>query len=124
MEEGTGLKLDTKSVKNRTEAGASLTDENQIAVFTDEFEQKKQDSEKAQQTEQSKLAERIFLGQAMENPDNLSETLFLTVQPGRLSKGRENGPMEKSGYGIGIFPLVFVIIMLGFRMSRRKKKGM
>lgn len=78
-EDNVNLKLDTDSVRERTGVRSSLTDINQIFVFTNVFEERKEAVEKAQKTVEEDLRDTVFV-EAFENGESADITNFMFLE--------------------------------------------
>lgn len=77
MEEDMNLELNTDAVRERTGVGSSLTDINKIYIFTDDFESKKEETDKAAQDAEAGLRGKIFEFQLLSENKDITDRLFL-----------------------------------------------
>lgn len=79
MDENSNLHLETESIKDRIGVRSSLTDINQIAVFTDEFETRVEEKELREQKDKEALNAQVFVNKllAVEN-NGIIDQLFIT----------------------------------------------
>lgn len=79
MDENSNLKLETESIKERIGVRSSLTDINQISVFTDAFEVLIEEKELREQKDKQELNAQMFVEELLNTDKNgIIGNLFMT----------------------------------------------
>lgn len=121
MEDNTKLDLDADSVKDRTGVRSSLTDINQIFVFTNDFKNKKEKADQEYLAEQKALKTQMFNMQLMNENDDVTGQMFLTT--GQETIVRNEQTMTGTSAASSIFGLagILAVFMIGTMYLFRKK---
>ncbi len=120
------LELDPEAVNGRGNAYASLTDEYEVPLFTDLYEEQCEQSQREEKREQTQLYENVFCKPWIETEDTeLLEALFQedskALQQGSVGSAKEQSIYPAAiGFGILIFGALILIEIRGYR--KRKKK--
>lgn len=129
MEEDTNLKLNTDSVRERTGVRSSLTDMNEIYVFTDDFEEKKQESDKETQDAEITLHNKVFNYQIEYESVDITASLFLenTGEP-IIRNGQSTEEIKSISAFTGMLAAVVILVIgvaywMGSRRNRRGKRN-
>lgn len=125
IEDNANLRLDTDSVRDRTGVRSSLTDINQIFVFTDSFIEKKEAVEKEQQAAKEELYGTVFV----ETPGNETETeltdlIFLENTDELLIRNEQAAAERQSGPVLWILSVTIILFAaaLLYKSNRKEKK--
>ncbi len=124
--EDTNLELDTDSVRGRMEIRSSLTDINQIYVFSDEFQDRKEEVEQAYQAEQEILSAKVFDQQiSYDDKNDIAGNLFLSNTEELIVRNEQETPDSKSVYQVMILTGILLVFILGtmYLFGRKGKKG-
>lgn len=124
IEDNSNLQLDTGSVRDRSGVRSSLTDINQIDVFTDVFTEKKEVIEKERQTAMQELHGTVFIeplnGQA---ETELTDLIFLDSTEELLIRNEQETVESRSGAFLWILPIMIILFTVSlFYQSSRKGK--
>lgn len=125
IEDNTNLRLDTDSVRDRAGVRSSLTDINQIFVFTDIFIKKKETVEKEQQTAKEELYGTVFvepLGNEAET--EITDLIFLENTEELLIRNEQEIVESQSWSFIWILPVMVIMFAaaLFYKNNRKGKK--
>lgn len=124
--EDTNLELDTDSVRGRMEIRSSLTDMNQIYVFSDEFQDRKEEVDQAYRAEQEILSAKVFDQQiSYDDKNDIAGNLFLSNTEELIVRNEQETPDSKSVYQVMILPGILLVFILGtvYLFGRKGKKG-
>ena len=124
--EDTNLELDTDSVRGRMEIRSSLTDINQIYVFSDEFQDRKEEVDQAYRAEQEILSAKVFDQQiSYDDKNDIAGNLFLSNTEELIVRNEQETPDSKSVYQVMILPGILLVFILGtvYLFGRKGKKG-
>lgn len=123
--EDTKLELDTDSVRGRTETRSSLTDINQIFVFSDEFQNRKEEVDQAYQAEQETLNAKVFDQQiSYDDKNDIAGNLFLSNTEELIVRNEQEASYSKSVYQVLVLPGILLVFILGtvYLFGRKGKK--
>lgn len=124
--EDTKLELDTDSVRGRMGIRSSLTDMNQIFVFSDEFQERKEEVDQAYQAEQETLNAMVFDRQiSYEDKNDMAGNLFLSNTEELIVRNEQETPYSTPVYRMLVLPGILLVFLLGtmYLFGRRGKKG-
>lgn len=124
--EDTNLELDTDSVRGRMETRSSLTDLNQIYVFSDEFQDRKEEVDQAYRAEQETLSAKVFDQQiSYDDKNDIAGNLFLSNTEELIVRNEQETPDSKSVYQVMVLPGILLVFILGtvYLFGRKGKKG-
>ena len=124
--EDTNLELDTDSVRGRMEIRSYLTDINQIYVFSDEFQDRKEEVDQAYRAEQEILSAKVFDQQiSYDDKNDIAGNLFLSNTEELIVRNEQETPDSKSVYQVMILPGILLVFILGtvYLFGRKGKKG-
>ena len=124
--EDTNLELDTDSVRGRMETRSSLTDMNQIYVFSDEFQDRKEEVDQAYRAKQEILSAKVFDQQiSYDDKNDIAGNLFLSNTEELIVRNEQETPDSKSVYQVMILPGILLVFILGtvYLFGRKGKKG-
>lgn len=119
------LELNTDSIAKRSGVRSSLTDINQLPIFTDEFEEHKASMENAVAEEELTLRNAIFGIQVrQEDAIELTNKLFMDNAQESIIR---NGQIASEGQTAGILPGLYIIVLLiaiwvGIRIRRKEQE--
>ena len=123
INENDGLELDIESVNDRLGITSSLTDINQVPVFSSYFQEKKEryleDCEKVEES----LSQNVFYIQPKEEQtDEVTERLFAGLEDTTVIRD-ETGMIQGNSYTIISIALFAAAILLTTATLLRKKRG-
>ncbi|MCH5258796.1 MAG: hypothetical protein J1F18_03530 [Lachnospiraceae bacterium] len=125
MEEKKDLELNTDSIAGRSGVRSSLTDINQLQIFSDEFEERKANVDNVAAEEELALRNTVF-GLQIRQTDNieLTDKLFSNNTSELIIRNEQTVSEEQiSGIMPGIYIIiVLIIIWIGIRMRWRELK--
>ncbi len=123
MEENTNLDLNTDAIRERSGIRSSLTDMNEIPVFSDLFQEKKEQAGRAQAAEKEALSGIVFEGQVIAaQGDVISEKLFLTRDESLVIRNDTAG-YEQTAYEVGAVLMFVAVLAAGVFFLFRKRGG-
>lgn len=123
IEDNTNLQLNTDSVRDRVGVRSSLTDINQIFVFTDVFINRKETVEKEQQEAKEELNGTVFV-KPFENEaeTEITDLIFLENTEELLIRNEQEMVESQSWSLVWILPLT-VILFVAALFYKGNKKG-
>lgn len=123
MEENSRLDLNTESIHQRTGISSSLTDINQIFVFTDEFQNIKNKVNSKEQLKKELLEAQIFEQQmAIEAEDDIIANLFITEEEKTVVRDGQMAADENPIYLLGSLLLILFALALSTTVWFKKKE--
>lgn len=123
MDDNSKLDLNTESIHQRTGISSSLTDINQIFVFTDEFENIKNKVDSTSQLEKANLEAKIFEQQmTLEVEDEIIGELFAGKIEKTVVREEKLSSNENSFYLPGCLFLILSALVLSMMMGIKKKE--
>lgn len=125
IEDNTNLHLDTDSVRDRTGVRSSLTDINQIFVFTDAFIEQKEAVKKEQQAAKEKLYSTVFVKLfGNEAETKITDLMFLENTEELLIRNEQEIVENQSWTLIWILPITVIMFAaaLFYKSSMKGKK--
>lgn len=123
IEDNGDLKLDTDSVRERTGVRSSLTDINQIFVFTNEFEKQKKAVESARESAEEELRDTVFAEQFQyEGSTDITDFMFLESTEELLIRNEQEMTQNPSRPVIWLLPAAVLVCVTAF-IYMRKRKG-
>ena len=125
IEDNTNLQLDTDSIRDRAGVRSSLTDINQIFVFTDTFIEQKEKVKKEQQAAKEELCGAVFvkpLGNEAET--EITDLIFLENTEELLIRNEQEIAESQSWSLIWILPIMVIMLAaaLLYKGNRKGKK--
>lgn len=124
IEDNSNLRLDTDSVRDRVGVRSSLTDINQIFVFTDKFEAEKETVEKERQAAREELYGTVFVEQlGTEAKTELTDLMFLENTEELLIRNEQETGTRQSWSLIWILPAALILFAAALccKSSRKGK---
>lgn len=123
MEDNVELKLDTDSVRERTGVRSSLTDINQIFVFTNAFEERKEAVENARRTANEELRDTVFAERFQyEDSADITDLMFMESTEELLIRNEQERTQDLTWSGIWFLPAA-VLLCVTALIYMRKRKG-
>lgn len=125
MEDNTKLDLNADSVKDRTGVRSSLTDINQIFVFTNDFKNKKEQTDQEYLAEQKALKSRIFEMQFMNENNDVIGQLFQTTGQETIIRNEQTMAGASSFSSILGLAGILAVFTIGtmYLFGKKGKKG-
>lgn len=124
IEDNTNLQLNTDSVRDRVGVRSSLTDINQIFVFTDVFINRKETVEKEQQEAKEELNGTVFVKPfGNEAETEITDLIFLENTEELLIRNEQEMVESQSWSLVWILPLTVILFVAAlFYKGNRKGK--
>ncbi len=118
------LELNTGVLKEKEENYTSLTELNQLRLFTDDFEMIVEEKKRAAQKEENNLVNRCFIGHSEENTkDAVIGSMFYTNQ--RIAVEAKDQLVKPDHSFLLLFSIVIglIICILVFEITNRGEKS-
>ena len=110
IEDNTNLQLNTDSIRDRAGVRSSLTDINQIFVFTDIFIEKKETVEKEQQAAKEELYGTVFIEPiGNEEETEITDFIFLDHTEELLIRNEQEIVESQSWPLVWILPILVIM---------------
>ncbi len=124
MSENSRINLDATSIRSRIGTRSSMTDLNQIYVFTDEFEEQKEKIEDRQQMKKSDLEAKIFFTQIQEkNGGGITDFLFQEQTEQKIVRTEPVTNHNNLPYlGGSLLTILFILLLSALFLFRKKGK--
>lgn len=115
------LDLNTESIKERTGTYSSLTDLNQIPVFSDFFKERKEMTRQEEQAAEQALSESVFYLPVVEKEKNdISEKMFMSTDAEMVIRNTADAA-DKMQYGTTIAGILAIAVLVAALWIYRKK---
>lgn len=125
IEDNTNLQLNTDSIRDRAGVRSSLTDINQIFVFTDIFIEKKETVEKEQRAAKEELYGTVFIEPiGNEEKTEITDLIFLENTEELLIRNEQEIVESQSWPLVWILPILVIMFAaaLFYKSNRKGKK--
>lgn len=125
IEDNANLQLNTDSVRDRVGVRSSLTDINQIFVFTDAFINRKETVEKERQAAKEELSGTVFVKQlGNEAETEITDLIFLENTEELLIRNEQETVESNSWSAIWFLPAAVIVFAaaLFYKGNRKGKK--
>lgn len=124
IEDISNLQLDVDSIRSRAGVRSSLTDINQIFVFSDSFRKTKESVEKEQQAAKEELYGTVFV-KTLGKETELKDFMFLENTEELLVRNEQEAVGSRSWSPLWILPVMVILFATAFYYKwngRGKKK--